>query len=73
VTGEVEIGGVFIPVVLVSGIVGFLMSLVLRRGLRAAHAYAFIWHAGLFDVSLFIVLWTAADYLGSIHALGLFK
>jgi hypothetical protein len=72
-TGEVEMGGVFIPVVLVSAVVGFLLSLVLRRGLRAARAYAFIWHAGLFDVALFVVLWTAVDYLGSIHALGIFK
>ena len=72
-TGEVELGGVFIPIVLVSAIAGFLLALVLRRGLRAAHAYAYIWHAGLFDVALFIVLWTAVDYLGSIHALGMFK
>jgi hypothetical protein len=72
-TGEVEMGGVFIPIVLVSAVAGFLLAMVLRRGLRAAHAYAYIWHAGLFDVALFIVLWTAVDYLGSIHALGMFK
>jgi protein AaeX len=72
-TGEVELGGVFIPIVLVSAVAGFLLAMVLRRGLRAAHAYAYIWHAGLFDVALFIVLWTAVDYLGSIHALGMFK
>jgi protein AaeX len=72
-TGEIEMGGVFIPIVLVSAVAGFLLAMVLRRGLRAAHAYAYIWHAGLFDVALFIVLWTAVDYLGSIHALGMFK
>jgi len=72
-TGEVEMGGVFIPIVLVSAVAGFLLAMVLRRGLRAAHAYAYIWHAGLFDVAIFIVLWTAVDYLGSIHALGMFK
>ena len=72
-TGEVEMGGVFIPIALVSAVAGFVMAMVLRRGLRAAHAYAYIWHAGLFDVAIFFVLWTAADYLGSIHALGMFK
>jgi protein AaeX len=72
-TGEVEMGGVFIPIVLVTAVVGFLMALVFRRGLRAAYAYTYIWHAGLFDVALFVVLWTAADYLGSIHVLGMFK
>ena len=72
-TGEVEMGGVFIPIVLVSAVAGFVMAMVLRRGLRAVHAYAYIWHAGLFDVAIFVVLWTAVDYLGSIHALGMFK
>jgi hypothetical protein len=72
-TGEVEMGGVFIPIVLVSAVVGFFLALVFRRGLRAVHAYAFIWHAGLFDVAMFVVLWTAVDYLGSIHASGIFK
>ena len=33
-----------------------------RRVLRAAHAYAYIWHAGLFDVSTFVVLWAATDF-----------
>ena len=62
--GEVELGGVFIPIVLVSGTVGFATSLVLRRVLRAMHAYAFVWHAGLFDVAMFVVLWAVADFVG---------
>jgi hypothetical protein len=61
--GEVEVGGVFIPVVLVSGIVGLVVSLILRRVLRAAHAYTYIWHAGLFDVAMFVALWAATDFL----------
>ena len=69
--GEVEMGGVFIPIVLVSGIVGFVASLILRRVLRAAHAYTFIWHAGLFDIAMFVVLWAATDLLaGKIYGAG---
>lgn len=70
-TGEVEIGGVFIPIALVSGVAGFVASLILRRFLRAAHAYTYIWHAGLFDVSMFVVLWAATDFfIGKIHGVG---
>ena len=71
--GEVEVGGVFIPVVLVSGIVGLVVSLILRRVLRAAHAYTYIWHAGLFDVAMFVVLWAATDFfVGRMHGFGVY-
>jgi hypothetical protein len=71
VIGEVELGGVFIPIALVSGLVGFAVSLVLRRILRAIKAYEFVWHAGLFDVAMFVVLWAAADLFAShIYSLG---
>ena len=55
--GEVEVSGIFIPVALVAGVLAFIASLVLRRILRAVNAYAFIWHAGLFDIAMFVVLW----------------
>jgi protein AaeX len=68
VSGEYEIGGVFVPVALASGVIGFVASLVLRRVLRAIHAYTFIWHAGLFDVAMFVALWASFDFLISgIH------
>ena len=55
--GEVEVSGIFIPVALVAGVLAFIASLVLRRVLRAVNAYALVWHAGLFDVAMFVVLW----------------
>jgi hypothetical protein len=55
--GEVETSGVFIPVALVAGVLAFVATLVFRRILRTANAYAFVWHAGLFDVAMFVVLW----------------
>ncbi len=60
--GEVETSGVFIPVALVAGILAFIATLVLRRTLRIANAYAFVWHAGLFDVAMFVVLWWLVAY-----------
>ena len=61
--GELDFGGVFIPVALVSAVVGLIVSLILRRILRALHVYRFVWHPGLFDVAGFAVLWAIADYL----------
>lgn len=56
-SGEVDLFGVFVPVALVTAAIAFIAAIVLRRVLRELSAYAFIWHAGLFDVAMFIVLW----------------
>jgi protein AaeX len=55
--GEINAFGVFMPIALVTGVSAFVIALGLRRVLRAAGAYAFVWHAGLFDVAMFVVLW----------------
>jgi protein AaeX len=60
--GEWDIDGVFIPRVLLVLAMGFAASLLLRRTLRSLHLYRFIWHAGLFDTAVFIVLaWLIAQ------------
>ena len=63
--GEVELGGVFLPTILVSGIVGFMATIAARHALRVAGAYRFIWHAGLFDVAMFVILWCSAVLVGA--------
>jgi len=57
VRGEVDAFGVFMPIALVTGASAFIAVFVLRRLLQVANAYAFVWHAGLFDVAMFVVLW----------------
>jgi protein AaeX len=58
---ESEIHGVFIPALLVLGVGSFFVTLVLRVTLRRMHFYRFVWHAGLFDTALYVViLWVAA-------------
>ena len=70
--GEYEIGGVFIPVALASGVAGFVLSLLARRVLRTSGAYRVIWHAGLFDVAMFVLLWSLIDYCsGAFRAMGI--
>ena len=54
--GESFIDGVFIPNALLVFVLAFAASLLLRRTLRFFNAYRFIWHAGLFDTAVFVVL-----------------
>ncbi len=61
--GEFEIAGVFLPAVLGVGIVAFLVTNLIRRVLRALGVYAFVWHAGLFDVAAFAAIWWLTAYL----------
>lgn len=54
--GEVDISGVFVPPALLLAIVAFVATVVIRGVLRRLNAYRFIWHAGLFDTALFVVV-----------------
>jgi protein AaeX len=63
VNGEIEAFGVFMPTALITGASAFGSILALRRVLRAVNAYAFVWHAGLFDVAMFVVLWWLIAYV----------
>jgi hypothetical protein len=55
--GEIDLGGVFIPAFFVCAVVAFVLSLILRKLLRKLRFYRLVWHAGLFDVGLFVLLW----------------
>jgi hypothetical protein len=54
--GELSIGGVFVPRLLLLAVVAFVLSVCLRRILRVVHFYQLVWHAGLFDIALYVVL-----------------
>jgi hypothetical protein len=59
--GEIDIDGVFIPTLLILGVVAFVVTLAIRVALRRVHFYRLVWHAGLFDTALYVViLWVAA-------------
>lgn len=56
--GESDLDGVFFPALLVLASSAFALTLVLRWVLRRLRIYRFVWHAGLFDTALFVVvLW----------------
>jgi hypothetical protein len=58
-TGEWNIGGVFISAVLISALIALGLAFVLRRLLALLGAYRLIWHPALFDTALFVILWAA--------------
>jgi hypothetical protein len=57
VIGELDASGVFLSPVLVSAVIAYAASLVVRRLLNFAGAYRAVWHPALFDTALFVVLW----------------
>ncbi|GAB4069023.1 DUF1656 domain-containing protein [Ancylobacter sonchi] len=54
--GEVDIYGVYIPNLLALMVATLLVSLVVRRVLAFLGVYALVWHRGLFDVALYVIL-----------------
>jgi hypothetical protein len=56
--GEFDIGGVFTPTLLIWGALAFAFSIPARWALSRLGAYRFVWHRGLFDIALVILLWT---------------
>jgi hypothetical protein len=58
--GEIHILGVYAPASLVSAIAGGLLVLAARQIFLRTGFYRLVWHPGLFDVALFVVLWAAS-------------
>ena len=70
--GEAEFDGVFIPYLLILTVTAFLALVPIRWVLRRMHFYRFVWHAGLFDVALFVViLWILAGATARFSPVGL--
>jgi protein-S-isoprenylcysteine O-methyltransferase Ste14 len=61
--GELHILGLFAPASLVSALTAGLLILVVRRLLAQTGFYRLVWHPGLFDLALYVVLWGGAAAL----------
>ena len=69
--GEFDIDGIFLPSLLVAAVIAFCASSLIRLCLRRWHMYRFVWHAGLFDVALFVVvLWVTAMVTANLNLAG---
>ncbi len=54
---EINLGGVFIPAVLVWAGAAFVFSILIERVLDRAGSYRLVWHRALFNFAIFVILW----------------
>jgi len=54
---EINLGGVFIPAVLVWAGVAFVFSILMARVLALTGFYRLLWHRALFNFAIFVILW----------------
>lgn len=70
-TGEIAIAGIYVHPLLVAAALAFVAAEAGGWALARADFYRFVWHRGLFDVALTIVLWAVIAALitgGSLRA-----
>jgi hypothetical protein len=60
---ELDLFGVFVPGLLVCGLIAFAAYIVLRRVLAQIGFYQIVWHRALFDLALFISVLGAVVWL----------
>ncbi len=61
--GELDVGGVFLPTLLVIMIITYGVFLLVHGVLNRVHFYRLVWHRALFNVALYAVLLGAVDTL----------
>lgn len=59
ILGEIDIGGVFVPGLLLLALAGGLLLMPLRALLARAGLYRIVWHRNLFDLALYVILVSA--------------
>jgi len=62
--GEFDIYGVYFPAFAVYAAIALLLQLAITRLLDACGFYRLVWHRGLFDVTVYVIL------LGAVTAAG---
>ncbi|AKV03705.1 hypothetical protein AKJ09_10368 [Labilithrix luteola] len=63
---ETSIVGLFLSPLLVSAFFALVASWSLRRFLRAFGMYRYVFHGALFDLALYVILWSAISSLWEI-------
>ncbi len=59
--GEVDIYGVFAPILLVWGVIALLITALVRRILARVGFYRLVWHRPLVDLSLLVIILAAVS------------
>jgi len=61
--GDLDIGGVFLPLLLVLMLFTYVLFLGVHALLNRVHFYRLVWHRALFNVALYALLLGAVDAL----------
>ena len=69
-TGELDIGGVFVPTLLLWALLALAISALVRKVLAVVGAYRFVWHPALFDLALFVIVWASLPALAARFGAG---
>jgi len=56
-TPEVDFAGIFISTLVPTAVIGFILTVLVRKLLGRLGTYRHIWHPALFDAALFLILW----------------
>lgn len=56
---EINVGGVFVPAMLVWATIAFFLAGAIEYALDRTVIGRLLWHRGLFHASLFVILWAA--------------
>jgi hypothetical protein len=59
--GEIDVYGVFVPILLAWGLIALLITAVLRRILARIGFYRLVWHRPLVDLSLLVIILAAVS------------
>ncbi len=60
---EVPVGGVLVPAAVLTAAAAFGLQLVVHAIARRIGLYRLVWHPGLFDLAVFVLLWAAVSAL----------
>lgn len=63
---EIPVGDVLLPMAAVTGVVALCLRLVVSVLGRRIGLYRLVWHPGLFDLAVFILLWAGVSALSSL-------
>jgi hypothetical protein len=63
---EINVGGVYVPALLMWAGIAFLLTRFIERACTRVGFHELIWHRALFDLAVFVILWGAIS-AGAYH------
>lgn len=64
--GEINIGGVFVPSIVLWCIIALILLLIIKKILARYHFYRHVWQQTLFNFALFVILLGGIAFFASL-------